>query len=241
MFVKMIVTLAKRTHFSLQSPPKLAHIYHIKNLRTLPKILLKLGWAPALVPDPALLFYSCTISEITWFSLGTILLQVPLQLIKGKKRKKKKSSIFCSCLLKSCLCWAEIHRMPHKGIWFQCHGFPWRTKFTSTSHIPAAFTPLPPLLLHCDFLYPPFLSYQLFVLLCSCGHFSCHGRTFLCPATAVFSCLFPNPPLKPCHKPSHTTLISAGDSKGMFVWWAFGGWSKVGPDAAVGYTLPRVR
>lgn len=43
MFVKMIVTLAKRTHFSLQSPPKLAHIYHIKNLRTLPKILLKLG------------------------------------------------------------------------------------------------------------------------------------------------------------------------------------------------------
>jgi len=43
MFVKMIVTLAKRAHFFLQSPPKLAHIYHIENLRTLPKILLKLG------------------------------------------------------------------------------------------------------------------------------------------------------------------------------------------------------
>lgn len=52
---------------------------------------------------------------------------------------------------------------------------------------------------------------------------------------------FPNLPLKPCHKPSHTTLICAGDSKGMFVWCVLGVWSKVGPDPAVGYTVPWAR
>lgn len=60
-------------------------------------------------------------------------------------------------------------------------------------------------------------------------------------SSPVFFFFFPNPPLKPCHKPSHTTLICAGDSKGMFVWWVLGGWSKVGPDPAVGYTVPRAR
>lgn len=176
------------------------------------------------MPDPGLLFYSRTISEITWFSLGTDLLQVPLQLIKGKKKREKKiieSSIFCSCLLKSCLCRAETPRMPHKEIWFQCHGFLWRTKFSSTSHILTAFTPL---LLHCNLLYLPFFSHHFLQPSLCCYVPAAIFPVFICLATDVFSCSFSkSTSAVPVIDFLHYSTC-AGDLKDTFVWWSFGEW-----------------
>lgn len=201
------------------------------------KILLKLGWAPSLVPDPVLLFYSCTISEIAWFSLGTILLQVPLQLIKGKKGKRKKKgkkgeySIFSSCLLKTRLGQAETHRVPHKVVWFQCRGFLGRTKLTSMH---PCCCPLLPLLAQCAFLYPPCFRNQPFVLVCSLGHVSIHERTSLSQDIGVFCFFSPILLWSICHKPFYIALFCAGHSKGIWFWQSFHEWPEAGPDPAVG-------
>lgn len=200
------------------------------------KILLKLGWAPSLVPDPVLLFYSCTISEIAGLSLGTILLQVPLQLIKGKKKKKptKKrggSSFFSACLLKTCLCWAETHRVPHKEVWFQCHGFPCRTSMHPHCCHPTAATAGSVCLFLAPFLQLPALSAGML------SGISPIMEEPLFSRLQVFSAFFSPPPIllwNLCHKLFYIALIHAGDSKGTCIWQSFGGQSEADPDPGLG-------